>query len=363
MKKILIITNLPTPYRIDFYNELGKVVNLTVVVEGKRSQNLHFNWNDDNIKNFKIEYLSDILDEKKIYWSGIKKILWSEYDDLIISTYYTRTQTLLLILLKLLRKSYFFETDGGIINKNEKKIIRNIKRLLIGGAKGYFSPSSCSDKYLIYYGAKENKVHRYPFSSLREDEILLMRLTDIEKKKIRQKLGVVEDFVILGVGQFIHRKGFDVLIKACKDISSNVGIYIVGGEPTDEYVRLKEQFRLTNLHFEGFKSREELAEYFKCADLFVLPTREDIWGLVINEAMAYGLPVISTNNCVAALELLPKECVVPVEDVVALREQIDKILNCPEYRVSLAEHSLTVIKKGYSSTGMALAHKTILDNE
>ena len=40
------------------------------------------------------------------------------------------------------------------------------------------------------------------------------------------------------------------------------------------------------------------------ADVFVMPTREDIWGLVINEAMAYGLPVVSTDKCIAALELV-----------------------------------------------------------
>ena len=54
---------------------------------------------------------------------------------------------------------------------------------------------------------------------------------------------------------------------------------------------------LTNVHFVGFKTKEQLEDYYRAADLFVLPTREDIWGLVVAEAMAYGLGVITTNRC------------------------------------------------------------------
>ena len=44
--------------------------------------------------------------------------------------------------------------------------------------------------------------------------------------------------------------------------------------------------------------------YYQAADMLVFPTREDIWGLVINEAMANGLPTVSTDKCVAALEMI-----------------------------------------------------------
>ena len=56
LKKILFITNLPTPYRIDFYKELGKLCDLTVVIEARRSKDLHFNWNDNDITTFKLHY-------------------------------------------------------------------------------------------------------------------------------------------------------------------------------------------------------------------------------------------------------------------------------------------------------------------
>ena len=101
--------------------------------------------------------------------------------------------------------------------------------------------------------------------------------------------------MILAVGQFIHRKGFDVLLQAARTMDKNIGIYIVGGKPTEEYLQIQKENNLTQIHFEGFKTKEELAMYFKAADIFVHPTREDIWGLVINESMAYGLPVVTLS--------------------------------------------------------------------
>ena len=50
--------------------------------------------------------------------------------------------------------------------------------------------------------------------------------------------------------------------------------------------------------------KPELATYYQAADLFVFPTREDIWGLVINEALSFGLPVITTRKCVAGVEMI-----------------------------------------------------------
>lgn len=65
-----------------------------------------------------------------------------------------------------------------------------------------------------------------------------------------------------------------------------------------------------NIVFVEFKTKEDLIDYYRAADLFVLPTREDIWGLVVNEAMAAGTPVITTTNCGAGMEILKMEMAV-----------------------------------------------------
>lgn len=106
---------------------------------------------------------------------------------------------------------------------------------------------------------------------------------------------------------------------------------------------------------------EELSEYYKAADLFVLPTREDIWGLVINEAMNYGLPVITTTACVAGQELVQQEengYLVDGEDLHIISElncYIKKIIFSEGIRKQLSNASLRAIKK-YSIEDMACSY-------
>ena len=80
---------------------------------------------------------------------------------------------------------------------------------------------------------------------------------------------------------------------------------IVGGERKD--AQMFDGYDNPNVVFCGFKTGRELASYYKIADCFVLPTREDIWGLVVNEAISFGLPVVSTYRCGSALEIIKND--------------------------------------------------------
>lgn len=361
-KRVLIVTNLPTPYKIDFYEELGKYCELTVVIEARRFRAQKFNWNDDKISTFRLVYLNNgYLNERRIN-IRLLKYLNCNYNTIIIAAYYMPTEMLGLLWLKMLRIPYLFESDGGMINRGKSEWNRKIKNFLIANAKAYLSPSVGTDEYLSYYKADPMKIYRYPFTSLKETDILSCLPTMDEKQNLRRRLGIVEPKVILAVGQFIHRKGFDVLLEAARKMTKDkdAGIYIVGGEPTEEYLRMQREYGLSQVHFVGFKTKAELTEYFKAADLFVLPTREDIWGLVINEAMAYGLPVVTTNKCVAGMELIEdKDCLVDIDNPEQLRLAMEKILGDANLCQRYAEHNLKKIRN-YTIEKMAQAHLKII---
>lgn len=89
------------------------------------------------------------------------------------------------------------------------------------------------------------------------------------------------------------------------------------------------------------------------------PTRKDVWGLVINEAMANGLPVITTDRCVAGLELVQNSVngfIVRVDDIAELREKIVMVIaNC----VELGNQSLDTVP-AYTFEEMALKHVEVL---
>lgn len=174
-----------------------------------------------------------------------------------------------------------------------------------------------------------------------------------EKETIRRKLGIQTPYLVLSVGQFIHRKGFDILLKAMKTVHADATLCLIGGTPTDEYNSIIKENKLTNVTFRPFLSKDELNEYYKASDLFVLPTREDIWGLVINEAMSQGLPVITTDRCVAGLELISdKNLIVPSEDSVDLGKAINNILDNVSFRRAISTYNLNKIRN-YTIESMA----------
>lgn len=360
--KVTILTNIPSPYRMKFFNALGKKVDLTVIFEARRAKGINFNWNDDKVSNFCAIFLKDgFIEEKCIDIKILKYINLKDQDYIIVTNYGYYTEMLALLYIKIRRFPYILEIDGGIIRK-ENFFKKYIKNFLIANAKLYLSPSQTSDKYLMYYGAKKEHIHRYPFTSLSNNDILPCIIDESEKKIIRNSLNIKEEKIVLSVGQFIYRKGYDNLLKAAADIDKNVGIYIVGGIPTAEYRKLQEEYQLANVHFIEFKKDEILKKYYKAADIFVLPTREDIWGLVINEAMANALPVISTDKCTAALELIKNGengFIVPTDDIQELYNKIALILNDDVLRKAMARKNLNIIKK-YTIENMSAVHHSIL---
>lgn len=362
--EVLWVTNIPSPYRVDFFNELGKLCELTVLFEKSTSSERDKSWNKQNFLNFNGIVLNgrSTAADKAICFDVLKYLDKNKFEHIIITSIATPTGILAIEYMKLLKIPYIIEGDGGFA-KNGKGFKENFKRHLIKGAKGYFSTAACHDNYYLKYGARRSSIFRYPFTSLKNEDILTSPIPRFEKQNIKIDLGISEEKIVLTVGQMIHRKGYDILLKACNDISKDVGIYIIGGQPTEYYLNLKQELNLTNVHFVDFKTKDKLRDYFKMADLFVLPTREDIWGLVINEAMAFGLPIITTDRCVAGLELVVDNSngyIISVEDQEMLSQKINYILNDDLLRENMGRRSLENIKN-YTIENMASRHIEVLE--
>lgn len=117
--------------------------------------------------------------------------------------------------------------------------------------------------------------------------------------------------VILNVGQLIQRKGLDKLIEAGGRLASRglqFTMAVVGhGPEKDNLLQLAKSQRIPNFAILPNQSQQSLNEIFRSADVFVFPTLEDNWGLVVNEALWAGLPVLSSKYAGCAPELLPEE--------------------------------------------------------
>lgn len=329
--KVLFMVNLPSPYRAMFFSELGKLCDLTVMYERASASDRDKRWKADEADTYKTIFLKgkEVGADNSFCPEILRYLKKEKYDYYVVGMYSTYTAMLAITYFKLSNIPFILSTDGGFVG-HESKIKYIIKRHFIKAASNWLSTSDKASEYLMHYGAKKEEIYLYPFTSLKERDLREAReLTEETRKAIKSELNIKEEKVILGVGQFIYRKGFDLLIKAAKNLSENIGVYIVGGEPTEEYLSLAKGLN-DRIHFIGFVGKEEVAKYYKCADIFVLPTREDIWGLVVNEALSYGTPCITTNRCGAGCALIKDGVngyIVPTNNDKELVTKINSLLN------------------------------------
>jgi glycosyltransferase involved in cell wall biosynthesis len=107
-------------------------------------------------------------------------------------------------------------------------------------------------------------------------------------------------------------KGFRNLLEAWSrlpaDLHERSTLAIVGdGVDLPQLRSLAAAYGLTNIRFAGAQTPSELARYYAAADIFVLSSLAEVWGLVVNEAMSFGLPVLASQYAGASQELVKPE--------------------------------------------------------
>lgn len=355
--KVLFLTNLPSPYRVGFFTELGKKCELTVLYERKTASDRDKRWKADvGKKTYQEFYLKGLkVSTDNSFCPDVVHYLKSEYDIVVIGMYSTYTAMLAMMWMKLKHKQYVISTDGGFI-REESIIKRKFKTFWLSSASFWLGTGKLAREYMCYYGAKSENIFDYPFTSVDENDIIPSLLEPKEKKKLRESLGIFSDKVIVSVGQFVPRKGFDILLESCKSVlDASTELLIIGG--TKENLEKVTTRKIPqNVKVYPFMSKQRLFQYYLAADFFVLPTREDVWGLVVNEAMACGLPVLTTNRCGAGLEMIKPEkngWIIPTEDVAALSSGILKILQ----RSSLRNQENGAIESAHEYTFQTMANR------
>lgn len=360
--KVLYITNIPSPYKVDFYNELGKYCELTALFETDASTERSDEW-----KKYRFETFEGIILKGRrmsvdtAFCPEIVKYLKrGMYDIVVLTVLASPTALLAAYTLQHRKIPYYYEGDGGFAGQ-ASGVKATLKRYIIKTAEKCLSSSKEFDRYCTTYGAKAENIIRYPFTSVKKADCLTEEMTAEEKLHWKQEFGVTEECAVISVGQFIPRKGMDLLLHCCKDLPENTGVYIVGGTPPQEYLTICEENHLLNVHFLDFMPKDRLMKFFRAMDVFALFTREDIWGLVINEAMAAGLPVISTDRCIAALELIrngEEGIIVENENLQQMREALLTLVRSPELREKMSDHAIRRIR-GYTIENMAAEHSRI----
>lgn len=359
--KVLFVTNLPSPYRVEFFNQLGQACDLTVIYERDSASDRDKDWVNQSNGSYKTIFLKNrkIGADKSIGFGLIKYLKNSDYDRIVFCGYSSPATIMGISYCRRHKIPYYIESDGGLGN-NEKSVKRYLKRYLTGKCEGILTTCDTDVSNFESLGVDKSKIYKYPFSSLKDSDIIDRRVTEEEKTALRNKLGIKGGKIVISVGRFIPVKGFDTLLEAAKSFDSDISLYIVGGKPTGEYLELSKG--LNSVGFFDFMSFEELKKYYQASDLFVLATRGDVWGLVVNEAMANGLPVVTTYTCGAGLEMVnngKNGMLVKTDDAGALAKAVNYCLSDTQLTEQLSQNALQTAKK-YTIEKMVGEHLRIL---
>lgn len=335
-RKALVLSAFPAPYRIRVFELMSKQYDLDVFFGAGSNESRHADfYGKADVLPFTV--LGNSEGDAK-FKEALKKI--RSYDFVMAYDYNQKCAFQAIVLCKLFHIPYFVNIDGAILRKHPIKDAG--KRFLLCSAAGGFSSGKSATDYLTYYGIAPEKIHTHCFTSLNAQDILTQTVTDKPERK--KALGLPQRKTVIAVGQFVPRKGFDVLLRAWKPLDEVYQLLLIGGGDDGQlYADILREENLHNVIIHDFVPKEELTEYYRASDLFVLPTREDIWGLVINEAMANGLPVITTDNCVAGVELIQSGVngyLVPVENTALLAQRMEEILGSDSLSSAMGEANL-----------------------
>lgn len=295
-KKVLFISNIEVPYRVVFFNELSKKCDLTVLYERKESKNRNRKWASSIDQNYKAEYLNGInIKNENSFDIKILKYLFKKYDFIIIGCINSYVQIYMVLIMILFRVKYYINLDGECYISN-KSFKNSIKKFLLDKAEGIFVAGEKNKKDLerIF----NNKIYTYYFSSLTKHEIAENGLKYLENNR--------DDFILV-IGQYLSYKGLDIIVEVAKEMSNQTFKIVGVGNKDKSFFKLLEMSNVKNIIVIPFLQKDDLEIEMKKCKLFVLPSRKECWGLVINEVASFGTPIVSTYGSGAAVEFLEEE--------------------------------------------------------
>jgi glycosyltransferase involved in cell wall biosynthesis len=189
-----------------------------------------------------------------------------------------------------------------------------------------------------------------------------------DKKQAKKEIGCKEtDFVVLFVGKLIPNKDPLTLVESIKNIASSredFKLIIVGTGELEEKIRRKvEKMNIEyNVKFFGYITKNYLNKCYSAADLFILPSINEPFGIVLLEAMAFGCPIIASNSgaCPEVIDdcgLLFKQ-----GDYKDLEQKILKVINNTKLRQQLSDQGLKRLQKNFSNNEHIRKHIELYRN-
>ncbi len=283
MTKILFFINSPTPYQLQFFDSLRSIIDLKVIFHEKNLSNYNFKFKK---KKYAFFLENSKKNKKKYIESFIKK---HEPKFIVFGGYKLKYTYLITKICKNKNIKFLFWLEKiNFKNKIKRAILDIYFNLYLKKSWGILAVGLEAKKYYQKYNKNTINFH------------YSIQIGNILKKNYLKK-NIIN---FLYVGQFIERKNVINLISAFKSIKeNNIKLTLIGeGALKNKMNILTSNDKRINII--NFKNKKFLKEYYNSADVFILPSKYDGWGVVIMEAMANKCAIIVTKSSGVSKEFI-----------------------------------------------------------
>jgi len=225
------------------------------------------------------------------------------------------------------------------------RLVEFLKARFLSLCTAFVVPGKSSLQYLKDLGVSNHYIFTAPNSVDLSFFSKAAEAAQGDRSQVRRRLALPPRY-FLYVGRLVRAKGVFDLLEAYSrlddQLRSSIGLVFVGDGPARQEVMERASRVSGEVRFYGFVHREGLPEFYASADALIFPTHSDTWGLVVNEAMSCGLPIIVTQvaGCVADLvEDNWNGFVIPPQNPEQLAEAMARLANDPALEAEMSSRS------------------------
>jgi len=348
--RILIVTEIPAPFRIPLFNALASVpgVELHVAFLAERDpRRMHYRVYRDEYA-FEEVVLPGLSLRRGSRWvmvnRGVLRLLRRTRPDVIVVGGWNQP-----VFWEIFLAARAMRTPVLLWVESTSRDARvggaaaqRVRRLALRLAAGFVVPGRAARAYLRGLGVAGERIAVAPNAV--DLRIFAERVGErrVDRAALRERLGL-DGCVFLYVGRFDAEKGLDVLLGAMRDVPGT--LVLIGSGPLEPELRRSGDERVRVV---GPLARDELVPWYAAADAFVLASRSEPWGMVLNEAAAAGLPLVATEAVGAAHDLIDpggNGFRVPVDDEAALGKALRELAADADLRDAFGQRSLELSER------------------
>jgi len=245
--------------------------------------------------------------------------------------------------------------ESNLLSETDDALKLGVKRIampaLLRTIDGFLSIGLLNRDYYLHYGVDARRIFSMPYAVDNEFFRTAAEHARPNRERLRAELGLEpRRAVILFASKMQpHKRAADLLeayARLSPDGIAELSAYLVfagDGEERASLERRARELKWDTIRFIGFRNQSELPALYDLCDVFVLPSEHEPWGLVVNEAMNAGKPVIVSDRVGAGLDLVDDGVngfVYPTRDSAALADRLRLLIDSPEHRAAMGARAL-----------------------